>query len=374
MHVVPPVQYIKAIKLACNGTFIKQRPPLINMSAKGTPQLSRPPHWAQFTNLPRWFFLTIGVLAFQNPDQTPTPRTSRRNVLLIALFIVSFVNTALCVAGEYVFFAIAIRSPDMDAEMLTSLLLCIGYIMLSFAKVFTIWLKRPELDAVMRHFDALWPRSLTAQRHHRVDMYIAQANQLMRTYAYIQMIMIWFFNFFPIASITLYRIAGGGLSQRLEFPYPVWYPFDERAPVIFELTYVSQFWAAYFSAVAILGADMLLCSLVVQLCMHYDALAAQLCEYRPVGGGRADAAQLRRCVQLHDRLLGIGHQLDGIFGVCVLFNVLSSIVILCMLAFLVLTAGISMAVVKYMMTLVTCTGQIYMVCLLGEKCVDAVSI
>lgn len=88
---------------------------------------------------------------------------------------------------------------------------------------------------------------------------------------------------------------------------------------------------------------------------------------------RFDYAELTDCVRRHDAILRLGARLDGIFGVCVLFNLVSSIVILCVLGFLVVTAGMSVALVKYGLTLITCTGQIFMVCLLGEKCVDAVS-
>lgn len=337
---------------------------------------SRSPHFDEFTKLPFLFFFTIGMVPHQHPAELHQRVWLER--FRFAFHAVAYFNCAWCVIGEsiYLFLAYSSEFPP-DIITTTSLVMCIGILLLSFVKIMTIWWQRDELNAITMHLYDMCPRTPQEQLLYQVDDYVAQAKRQMTIYAWVQMVMIWLFNLFPVMSSVVYWAMGGGWE--VDFPYVIWYPFDAYPRGIFEVVFGTQMAAAYFATAGILGADMLLCGLVVQLCMHYDRLTHRLREYTPTGQTgsaaqkRADYAELKACVQLHDRLLWIGKTMDSIFGVCVLFNLVSSIIILCMLAFLVVMAGVSMASVKYLMTLVTSVVQIYLVCLLGERCIDGVS-
>lgn len=65
-------------------------------------------------------------------------------------------------------------------------------------------------------------------------------------------------------------------------------------------------------------------------------------------------------------------ELDDIFDGTILFNFVSSVIIICVLGFLVATAGRSPEIFKYFFTLITCIAQLYMVCMLGDKFIEAV--
>lgn len=323
----------------------------------------------EFTQLPALFFRTIGVPVFQ----ASAPQTTRRQRLLrFFLFFVSFTNTALCVLGEIIFVCVTFGVSDFVD--ITSLVLCIGFILLSFAKVITIMWKQRQLTQLMHDLLRVFPQTHDAQLNYETAEYAAHAKRLMVRYSWVQMVMIWLFNFYPMTNTLMGYVQRG--AWEVDFPYIIWYPFDPYGSGWFELNYFSQISAAYFSASAILGTDMLLCGVVLQICMHYDRLRRSLRTYRPNGQrhGQRDCGRMREYVRQHNEVLRMSAALDDIFGETILFNLVSSVVIVCVLGFLVLTAGQSVKLLKYFITLITCTGQIYMVCLLGEMFIKSVSV
>lgn len=322
----------------------------------------------EFTRLPAIFFRTIGVPVFQANSPKLTPL---RKCLRLLLFFVSFTNTALCVLGEILF--VIFTFGESDFVDITSLVMCIGFILLSFAKVITIIWKQRQLTQLMEDLLSVFPQTHDDQMDYQTKKYAGHAKRLMVRYSWVQMVMIWLFNFYPLTN-TLSEYWKRG-AWEVDFPYIIWYPFDPYGTGWFELNFFSQISAAYFSASAILGTDMLLCGVVLQICMHYDRLQRSLKMYRPNGvvNGTKDYVELRRSVAMHSKVLQMSAKLDDIFGETILFNLVSSVVIVCVLGFLVLTAGKSVKVLKYFMTLVTCIVQIYLVCLLGEMFIESVS-
>lgn len=235
------------------------------------------PHFERFTRLPLRFFDTMGIAPFRPTDQPPVTRLRRH--LLNAWFAASFINCALCVLGEIVYMLLTFRRSDFVQT--TSLVMCIGFILLCFVKILTIMWQRGQLDQLMAHLHRMCPRTRTECREYAVDAYVAHAGRLMRLYAWIQMAMIWLFNCYPLTTTVSGWWRTG--AWELDFPYVIWYPYDPYGRGWFELNFLSQIWAGYFSASGILAADLLLCGVVVQLCMHYDRLRNRLAVYRPDG-------------------------------------------------------------------------------------------
>lgn len=342
------------------------------MNGSGTvAPLAAANHFEHFTRLPYRLFYIIGVTPFATSVKPWTVRT----IIKAVYFFFSIMNVILSIIAEIIYVCLSFSRSDFVE--LTSLVLCIGFLMLAIMKVCTILWQRRTMDDLMCQLQAICPQTVDDQRLYDSGTYVARAVRMQRLYACIQMTMIWLFNLYPM-TLTLIGFVQHG-RWRLDFPYILWYPYDPYGRGWFELNYMSQMWAAFWAATGILGADLLMCGIVLQLCMHYDRLQRRLLHFRPGNGAtvrpeksHADYAELADCVRTHDAVLRLTAQLDGIFGVCVLFNLVSSIVILCMLCFLVVTAGVSVALVKYVLTLVTCTGQIFVVCLLGERCIEAV--
>lgn len=255
-----------------------------------------------FVRIPVRFFQTIGLVPFQlAPPNQPVPPIPLWKTLhlFVSVFLV-FIG----IQGELVNFYIYVRQPEYFVYA-ASVCMYIGFNLLSYSKMLTIHVQRPLLNRVVAELDAMFPRSLAARIEFRIEHYLRISLRLIRSYALFMMMMIWFFNLFPAVEAILNLLRTG--QWRIDFPYEVWYPYEKYDRGWFELTYLMQWWGSYSAATGAMCVDILICSLVGQICMHFDRLSTRLRKLRPTPGGRAEAqdfAVLVDCVRMHERLIG----------------------------------------------------------------------
>lgn len=248
-----------------------------------------------FTSIPRAFLNSIGM-----------PSVSVNNVLKIQvnyLYHASFWNLGLCVLGEMIYFVRGFLgiADNLSFLDMTNLILCIGFILMCYAKTFAILFQSEHMNSLLTDLQALYPTTYEEQQSYRVKKYYLQSRRVMRMYAHIQMFMIWCFNLFPFAE-TLMLYASDGVWE-VVFPYLIWYPFNPYPRGIFEFLYASQFWAAYVSAAGILAVDMLLCGIVTQICMQFDDLKRKFLNLTPTGRFHEDMPLLKSYIQKHSEII-----------------------------------------------------------------------
>lgn len=254
-----------------------------------------------FVRIPMRFFQTIGLVPFQlvPPNQPAPPIPLWKTVHLSLSWFMVFTG----IQGELVYVYLYASQPEYFV-IATSCCMYIGFNFLSYAKMLTVSVQRPLLNRLVAELDAMFPRSLAARIEFRVERYLRISLRLIRSYAVFMMMMIWFFNLFPVVEAILTWLRFGQWS--LEFPYEVWYPFEKYERGWFQLVYLTQFWGSYSAATGAMSVDIFICSLVGQMCMHFDRLSTRLRELRPKPGARAEAedfAVLVDCVQMHERLI-----------------------------------------------------------------------
>lgn len=247
-----------------------------------------------FTSIPRAFLNSIGMPS--------VPVNNVLNIQINYLFHASFWNLGLCVLGEMIIFVRAFLGiENLTFLDLTNLILCIGFIMLCYAKCFAILMQSDRMNSLLTDLQSYYPETMEEQRIFRVKKYYVQSRRVMRMYAFIQMFMIWCFNLFPFSETLLAYWADG--SWNVVFPYLIWYPFNPYPRGLFEFLYASQFWAAYVSAAGILAADMLLCGIVVQICMQFDDLKRRFFDLSPTGRFRDDMVTLKDHIKRHNEII-----------------------------------------------------------------------
>lgn len=226
----------------------------------------------EFSRLPWAILSTVGM-----------PAVTENNVLKIKinfLFYASFFNLAGCVFLECVYVMVILADPNKFNFMeVTYLILCIGFIFIAIAKMITLGFKREIISGLVGELYEYFPKTVEEQRIFRVAHYVSRVNIIMRSYTFVQMFMIWCFNLFPLSETLKAYLRDG--SWNVDFSYILWYPVDPYKRGFFEVFYASQFWAAHVSATGILAADILLCSIVKQIVMHYTDLCRRLLLLKP---------------------------------------------------------------------------------------------
>lgn len=247
-----------------------------------------------FTSIPRAFLKSIGM-----------PSVPVHNVLKIQvnyLYHASFWNLGLCVLGEMIYFVRAMLGvANLSFLDMTNLILCIGFILMCYAKTFAILFQSEHMNSLLTDLQVIYPMSIEEQKGYRVKKYYLESRRVMKMYTFIQMFMIWCFNLFPFAE-TLMLYASNG-KWEVVFPYIIWYPFDPYPRGLFEFLYASQFWAAYVAAAGILAVDMLLCGIVIQICMQFDDLKRKFLHFTPTGKLNLDMAILRGYIEKHSEIV-----------------------------------------------------------------------
>lgn len=225
----------------------------------------------QFIQIPRIFLATIGI---------PTKKINGiRQFTMNFFFYLHFFNLGACVLGEMIFLVMSLANNQGDFINSTFLILCIGFIMISFAKVITFRVKKELLNELIEELYQYHPNSAKEQDDYAVIKYLQRAQTIMRWYAMVQMVMIWCFNLFPLTDTIIDYVRDRRWT--MEFSYLIWYPIDPYKRGYFEAFYASQFWAAHVSATGILAVDILLCGIVISLCMHFDQLSHALLMLTP---------------------------------------------------------------------------------------------
>lgn len=247
-----------------------------------------------FTSIPRAFLKSIGM-----------PSVPVHNVLKIQvnyLYHASFWNLGLCVLGEMIYFVRGtLGLGNLSFLDMTNLILCIGFIMMCFAKTFAILFQSERMNSLLTDLQAIYPTTLDEQDGYRAKIYYLSSQRVMKMYAFIQMFMIWCFNLFPFAETLMQWWADS--TWEVVFPYLIWYPFNPYPRVLFEFLYASQFWAAYVSAAGILAVDMLLCGIVTQICMQFDDLKRKFFKLEPTGNFQHDRVILSEYIARHAEII-----------------------------------------------------------------------
>lgn len=245
-----------------------------------------------FMRIPRKFLATIGIPTIE--------KNNRKQFTVNILFYLSFLNLGLCVLGEMIFFVVSLARGQSDYIQSTYLILCIGFILISFAKVIALIAKMDTLHRLLDELSDIFPRTAAEQRDYKVADCWKQTRWILHSYGFVQIFMIWSFSLVPqVSTITTYLKHG---IWTVDYSYTIWYPIDPYRRGFFELFYLSQFWAAQVSAMGILSVDVVMCSIVMLICMHFDHLSQSFSNLKP-GDVLKGNALLKKYVIKHNKII-----------------------------------------------------------------------
>lgn len=223
-----------------------------------------------FLRIPITLLSTIGISTVQ--------RANGEHQFSVRIFYyIGMFNLVACVVGEMIYFVRGITTGTAEFIRMTFLVLCIGFIWIGIVKITALAKNTDTVNELISELCAYFPYKRDEQCDYLVGVHAKKAKIIMLTYASVQMFMIWCFNLFPLAE-TIYAYWRDRVWS-IDFSYTIWYPIDPYQRWIFEIFYASQYWAAHASAMYILCADILLCSLGEQVYMHFEQLTRKFSSF-----------------------------------------------------------------------------------------------
>lgn len=216
-----------------------------------------------------------------------------------------FVTIILAVLTETIYFINILGNFDKFLE-LTAVLPCIGFTSNSIMKFITNILNRKKISPMIWKLRDLFPLTKEEQEFYKVSEYYKKSNTLFVAFAVFMMVWILTFDFFAVAkSIFEYYFLNAddeGFTRRV--PYYMWFPYDWNQYGYYELTLVFSVAAGHCATIPITASDLLLCTLLVQLCMQFDGLKRKLTEYIPADKehDKEDLQFIMECVKKQNQI------------------------------------------------------------------------
>ncbi|XP_050354396.1 odorant receptor 4-like [Nymphalis io] len=245
-------------------------------------------------------------------------------------------------AGEANFAVTKLVNSASVVEFVASLHI-IGYDIMSFGKLWTMWYKRNIFRNLLIELADLWPTS-----DHDKDSIDIKRQKLSRLqigqfwYAFWNILGVWLYNLTPIAILVYHRIQG--TSANLGYIYHLLYPFDKTQPVYHELAFVFEALAGVVSVWSMLGSDILFMTMASHISMLLRLLQLKI---RCLGTQNSVShknqikhgdlyQEIISVIKIHQRLIKYGNDLEDAFSVVNLLNVLLSSVNICCVVFNIL--------------------------------------
>lgn len=314
------------------------------------------------------FYLSIGMLAYDHKDSG-----KRKDVLLHWIFIAQMINLNAVLLTEliYVFLAISNGSNFLEATMNLSF---IGFVVVGDLKIWHIWRQRTQLTHVVREMEQLHPQSADQQTLYDVKAHLGGYKRYSVFYFGIHLVLIWTYNLYWAVYYLVCDFWLGLRQFQRMLPYYCWVPWDWSTGSSYYLMYISQNIAGQACLSGQLAADMLMCGLVTLLVMHFTRLAGHI-EGHVAGltTPQRDLQFLQAVVAYHQRLLHLCQDINGIFGVSLLTNFVSSSFIICFVGFQMTIGGKIDNLVMLVLFLFCAMVQVFMIATYAQRLLDAVS-
>lgn len=217
----------------------------------------------QFSFFPRFFLKAYGV------DFT-AKQENRKTIL----FYMSSSVLGLTIVGEFIYLVVNILANELNIFQITYSTLCLGYICLAAIKMISFIASANEILILFAEFRSEHPKTIADGKNFLVPKFLRRSNRVILSYGIVMLCMINCFNFFPLITTISNYIKYD--QWKVELPYTILYPFDPFQPVLFEILYFFQFWAALAAALGMVCVDTMMCCVVQLICMHFNELGLEL--------------------------------------------------------------------------------------------------
>lgn len=179
--------------------------------------------------------------------------------------------------------------------------------------------------------------------------------------------------FYPIMRSTVMLIIFGGPFEK-ELAFFVVYTYDPyKNYLIWILTSLGELNGALMAGCFFLAVDLHLLIIIQHCCMHMDYISMKLETYIPTGNDQVDLPFLDPLIRLHIKVLRFSDVCSEAFELCILVNFFISTLLVCLIAFVILFGEVEDSI-KGVVFLLACLLQIWVICFLGQKLIDSVSI
>ncbi|EDW04518.1 GH12567 [Drosophila grimshawi] len=265
-----------------------------------------------------FFYSVVGIEPY-----TKTSRSSVASHSISPVFLGNIITLSVNMFGEMGFVLVAFATGEHILEAIMDLSY-IGFVFVGIIKIMSIWQKKPALSHIIWELEKLFPCDKAAQSAYNLDKYLNSCLRISFIFSILYTVLTWTYNLFDITEYCVYDLWLGIREVPHRLPYPVYIPWHWQEHWSYYVMLIYQDFAACVAAAGQVATDLLICALTTLIVMHFDYLARTIEKQVLSGDWSKDSRVLLDVVQYHERLLLLSNQLNEVFGVPLLMNLLIS--------------------------------------------------
>ncbi|XP_075165044.1 odorant receptor 85b-like [Haematobia irritans] len=254
------------------------------------------------------------------------------------------------------------------AEVLLPNIIFANYNFVSFGKLMAMYYHRLTMTRNLEELKDLYPErkieeKYQLERHHR--MFSRLQFFIWNFYRMIAPP----FLFLPLIQSTVNLWINGEFSYLV--PISMWAisTNPNMGWKTYLFCYFSGGWVCICSGMSIVACDLLLYGLISQLCLHFDLISQLILEIAP-DDEREGLAKLSEIVKYHRKVMELARKINSIFGPSIIFSVMSSSFILCLVTYQMLDDVPMSTIFKSFTLLIYESKQVVITCYLGQKVME----
>ncbi|XP_002053642.3 odorant receptor 85c isoform X2 [Drosophila virilis] len=318
-----------------------------------------------FLKYANFFYKAVGIEPY-----TKRSHPHVGSIWISLVFWANIINLGLAGLGElaYVVIAFATGEHIVEAIMVMSY---IGFVLVGMSKMTFVWLEKPALSHIVWELEELFPGNKAAQSAYRLDNYLRSCSRISFTFSMLYSVLIWTYNLFNLMQYFIYELWLQTRIVEETLPYRMYIPWQSTDNWTYYLLLFCENFAGYTSAAGQVSTDLLLCALATQIIMHFDYLSRRIEQQQLSGNWSEDSRFLADIVRYHERLLKLSEQLNKVFGVPLILNLLISSFVLCFVSFQMSVGVEPIMMIKHSLYLISALSQVYLICYHGQLIADA---
>ncbi|XP_052753868.1 odorant receptor 4-like [Galleria mellonella] len=268
------------------------------------------------------------------------PNSYLQKISVAASFITALSLVSHKTISEYAYIVYLLAKSVTLEKLMGSYLHIAGYDTISFGKLLTIWYKKNTFRRVVNDLADIWPV------YEKNPEAVAIKNKCLSTlrtrqtlYVSWTILGVWLYNLTPVA-LHLYRLAKE-IPSDLGFVWQLYYPFDKTKPIVHEFVYVFETVAGLYSVCCMLSSDVFFMTMSSHITMMLQILqvkiktlgVAESADGKNIGGLQNCYDEIIDVINIHQKLIRYGNDLEDAFSVVNLINILLSSVNICCVMF-----------------------------------------
>lgn len=247
-----------------------------------------------FFLVPVFFYNRIGssVQPFGKPNSIPKSKE-------VFFFFMLNYSALFCVyTAAYVYYAFG------EGNFVDGLTACSSFVVgfMGLTKNLNFWSEIGAMTKIKKELESLFP-SEEDQKHYKVKSYQSRNHRIFYYYGVSSMMSCTSWVLTPIATGIFNYILNGGPYQRNLAFYSHYFYDAKSNTLVYIITYFFEIGCGYFISILYFGVDMIMCSITMQLCMHFDYISRCLEDFKPSGVNRCDDEFITPLLDLHRRCL-----------------------------------------------------------------------